>query len=129
MAWATFRNGRLAASRPVRTFPGQRLVAEATKFDPARHRHHPGACAIATIPRGSGDMDTGHRCPGEPLTQALLTRTVAFLREPDPTLPDQDLRLPENRFPPRPRDGRRCVVPCLKTVRHRVVRREQRRRH
>ena len=57
------------------------------------------------IPQGGGDMDTGHRCPGEPLTQALLTETVAFLSDAGLTLPDQDLSLPRNRFPPRPRDG------------------------
>ncbi len=58
------------------------------------------------VPQGGGEAATDHRCPGEPMTIALmaeavrqLTRTITY------TVPVQDLSVPLNRAPALPREG------------------------
>ncbi|MFI8966452.1 cytochrome P450 [Streptomyces sp. NPDC053493] len=63
----------------------------------------------ALIPQGGGPRD-GHRCPGEDITVTVLSRLARELARLDFTVPDQDLRIPLNRVPTRPRDGFRLVV-------------------
>lgn len=60
---------------------------------------------FAFVPQGGGDVATGHRCPGEGITLALmkvaidvLTRRVRF------GVPRQDLRIDYHRLPALPRD-------------------------
>ncbi len=77
---------------------------EPDSFRPERHLGR-GGCPVALVPQGGGDYLEGHRCPGEPLTVALLTEAVARLRALEWTLPQQDLTLPPNEFPPLPRGG------------------------
>ncbi|MSU91568.1 cytochrome P450 [Rhodobacteraceae bacterium 2CG4] len=78
-------------------------------FRPERHL---GADAApeALVPQGGGDPVDGHRCPGEDLTVALTTEAIARLRTMTWQVPEQDLSLPRNRFPPWPRDGMRISV-------------------
>ncbi len=57
------------------------------------------------VPQGGGDPHTGHRCPGEGLTIALLTVLVPRLARLGWTLPPQDLGIPLRRLPTRPRSG------------------------
>lgn len=57
------------------------------------------------VPQGGGDPRTGHRCPGEMITVALLRDLVVRLARLDCTLPPQDLRIPLSRIPTRPRSG------------------------
>ncbi|MEV0412601.1 cytochrome P450 [Streptomyces sp. NPDC050448] len=57
------------------------------------------------IPQGGGDARTGHRCPGEDITLSLLTALSSALAATDPAVPQQDLSIPLNRIPTRPRSG------------------------
>jgi fatty-acid peroxygenase len=59
------------------------------------------------VPQGAGDYRTDHRCPGEWLTLEILRRAVTRLLETPHTLPEQDLRIPRDRFPTLPRQGLR----------------------
>ncbi|PWR04958.1 cytochrome P450 [Micromonospora acroterricola] len=57
------------------------------------------------VPQGGGDPRTGHRCPGELITVALLRDLAVRLARLDHTVPPQDLRIPLHRIPTRPVDG------------------------
>ena len=59
---------------------------------------------FASVPQGGGDHATGHRCPGEWLTVAVMKAAALFLvREMDYTVPAQDLGIDERRVPALPR--------------------------
>ncbi len=63
------------------------------------------------IPQGGGDARQDHRCPGERLTLALMVSCTRLLtRALDYDVPEQDLTLPLNRMPTRPRKGLRMRV-------------------
>jgi fatty-acid peroxygenase len=57
------------------------------------------------VPQGAGDPDSGHRCPGEDVTVALLSELVVRLARLDYRLPEQDLRISLRRIPARPASG------------------------
>ncbi|MER7955781.1 cytochrome P450 [Streptomyces sp. NPDC096030] len=57
------------------------------------------------IPQGGGDPATGHRCPGEDITIALIASLAPRLARLPHDVPDQDLSIPLNRVPTRPRSG------------------------
>ncbi|MFE9438867.1 cytochrome P450 [Streptomyces sp. NPDC006602] len=57
------------------------------------------------VPQGGGDRATGHRCPGEDVTIALLTTLAPRLARLEYDVPEQDLRIPLNRIPARVRSG------------------------
>jgi fatty-acid peroxygenase len=57
------------------------------------------------VPQGGGDPRTGHRCPGEKITIALLAALVVRLAELDYDVPEQDLGISLRRIPARPRSG------------------------
>ena len=54
------------------------------------------------VPQGAGDPRTGHRCPGEDITVALLSTLVVALARLQYTLPEQDLSISLRRIPARP---------------------------
>jgi fatty-acid peroxygenase len=54
------------------------------------------------VPQGAGDPRTGHRCPGEDVTVALLSTLVVRLARLQYTLPEQDLSISLRRIPARP---------------------------
>lgn len=56
------------------------------------------------IPQGGGPKD-GHRCPGERVAVELVKVSVRWLTSASYDVPEQDLRLPLNRMPTRPRSG------------------------
>lgn len=60
----------------------------------------------ALVPQGGGDAATGHRCPGEGATIALMERFVEWATsDPAPyTVPPQDLRISLRRIPALPHD-------------------------
>ncbi|MFE0678329.1 cytochrome P450 [Streptomyces sp. NPDC058867] len=75
-------------------------------FDPARFTGagaRPGRDAM--IPQGGGDPATGHRCPGEDITVALLAALSPRLARLPHSVPEQDLSIPLHRVPARPRSG------------------------
>jgi fatty-acid peroxygenase len=57
------------------------------------------------IPQGGGDPLTGHRCPGEMVTVALLRALLPLLARLDYEVPSQDMTIPLGRVPTRPRSG------------------------
>lgn len=67
--------------------------------------------AYDLIPQGGGDPRTGHRCPGEKVTVALLATLARRLADLDHYLPPQDTTIDLSRIPARPRDGIQLVVP------------------
>jgi fatty-acid peroxygenase len=73
-------------------------------FDSGRHHgREPGTFEL--VPQGGGDVETGHRCPGEPATVGLLAALAPELARLEYTLPDQDLRVTRRRIPARVRSG------------------------
>ncbi len=73
-------------------------------FDPQRFLDRP-AGRDELIPQGGADPATGHRCPGEPVTVALLQALSTRLAGLDYDIPAQDLTIPLGRIPTRPRSG------------------------
>jgi fatty-acid peroxygenase len=73
-------------------------------FEPRRFLQRPPQ-ADELIPQGGGHRDTGHRCPGEDVTIALLRTLGPRLALLEYDVPDQDLRIPLNRMPARVRSG------------------------
>ncbi|MFI6294877.1 cytochrome P450 [Nonomuraea sp. NPDC050790] len=57
------------------------------------------------VPQGGGDPHTGHRCPGEAVTMAILRTLAVQLAWLDYTVPRQDLTISLRRVPTRPRSG------------------------
>ncbi|GHH36194.1 cytochrome P450 [Streptomyces candidus] len=55
------------------------------------------------VPQGGGDPATGHRCPGEDVTVALLATLAPRLARLSYDVPDQDLGIALSRIPARPR--------------------------
>ncbi|MFF4083510.1 cytochrome P450 [Streptomyces sp. NPDC001777] len=73
-------------------------------FDPSRFRGTP-AQPDELVPQGGGDPATGHRCPGEDITLALLSALAVLLSGLSYRVPEQDLAIPLNRIPTAPRSG------------------------
>ncbi|MEV4639377.1 cytochrome P450 [Actinoplanes sp. NPDC049548] len=63
------------------------------------------------IPQGGGDPRTGHRCPGEKITVAVLGTLVQRLARLDYYVPPQDLSIGLSRVPARVTSGFQLVVP------------------
>ncbi|MFM9632321.1 cytochrome P450 [Streptomyces galilaeus] len=80
------------------------LWADPYTFEPGRFLDRPPE-RDELIPQGGGDRATGHRCPGEDITIALLAALGPRLARLDYTVPHQDLRIPLDRLPSRVRSG------------------------
>jgi fatty-acid peroxygenase len=57
------------------------------------------------VPQGGGDPRTGHRCPGEQITVAVLSALAVRLARLDAEVPDQDVTISLRRIPAKPRSG------------------------
>ncbi|MFJ4877210.1 cytochrome P450 [Streptomyces sp. NPDC088745] len=80
------------------------LFPDPYAFDPGRFLDRaPGRDEL--VPQGGGDPATGHRCPGEDVTLAVLATLTPRLARLAYDVPEQDLRIPLNRMPTRPRSG------------------------
>jgi fatty-acid peroxygenase len=72
------------------------------RFDPERFLGRlPGPDVL--IPQGGGDAATGHRCPGEDITIALLAGFATWLARLSYAVPPQDLTISLRRIPALPR--------------------------
>ncbi|MCW6003984.1 cytochrome P450 [Micromonospora sp. CPCC 205371] len=72
------------------------------RFEPQRHLgHDPDPYEL--IPQGGADAATGHRCPGEDITIALLAAFATWLSKLDYDVPAQDLTISLRRIPALPR--------------------------
>jgi fatty-acid peroxygenase len=81
-----------------------RLWTDPYTFDPRRFVNRE-IDAFELVPQGAGDPHTGHRCPGEPFTVAILRALATRLARLDYQVPDQDLTISLRRVPARPRSG------------------------
>jgi fatty-acid peroxygenase len=79
-------------------------------FAPGRFLGHP-AGELELIPQGGGDPRTGHRCPGEMITIAVLGALVRRLARLDYYLPPQRTGIDLTRIPARVAGGPTIVVP------------------
>jgi fatty-acid peroxygenase len=68
--------------------------------------------AYELVPQGGGDPRTGHRCPGEQITIALLKSLVAGLARLPYEVPPQDLDISLRRIPARVPSGMRIIPPA-----------------
>ena len=66
--------------------------------------------AFELVAQGGGDTRTGHRCPGEQLTVALLSALAVRLARLEFDVPRQDLDISLRRLPARVADGVRLHV-------------------
>lgn len=74
------------------------------QFDPERFLADPGLGARVAA-QGAGDPRTGHRCPGEGLTVALIGAAARELAVMDYAVPPQDLSIDLSRMPAAPASG------------------------
>jgi fatty-acid peroxygenase len=101
---------RFPAGRPVLldlygTDHDPRLWDRPDEFRPDRFRGR-DIEAFELIPQGGGDLERGHRCPGEWTTIELLKVAVQVLAvELDYSVPDQDLRVRLDDMPALPASG------------------------
>jgi fatty-acid peroxygenase len=86
-----------------------RVWAEPYRFRPERFLDRP-AGEFELIPQGVGDPRTGHRCPGEQITVAVLTTLVQRLARLEYHLPPQNLDIDLTRIPARVRSGLKIIV-------------------
>jgi fatty-acid peroxygenase len=83
------------------------LFPEPYTFRPERFLDQTGAAVRRIgpwelVPQGAGDPRTGHRCPGEDITVAVLADLAVRLAQLECTLPEQDLSISLRRIPARP---------------------------
>jgi fatty-acid peroxygenase len=80
------------------------LWPEPYRFQPQRFLGHDlDPDPYALIPQGGADAATGHRCPGEDITVALLAAFATWLANLDYDVPPQDLTISLRRIPALPR--------------------------
>ena len=87
-----------------------RVWPEPYEFRPERFLGRPVG-EYELIPQGGGDPRTGHRCPGEKITLALLGTLVQRLARLEYYLPPQHMGIDLTRMPARVRSGPRIIVP------------------
>jgi fatty-acid peroxygenase len=61
--------------------------------------------AFELVPQGGGDPRTGHRCPGEQITVAVLAALAVRLARLPFDVPEQDLSISLRRIPAKPASG------------------------
>jgi fatty-acid peroxygenase len=81
-----------------------RLWPDPYSFDPGRFLGRTIDRDVL-VPQGGADPRTGHRCPGEVITVALLEALTVRLAQLDYDVPEQNLTISLRRIPARPRDG------------------------
>ena len=85
--------------------------AERQKCNRGAAAWHPRYCWPLLLRIACGLLATGHRCPGELITIALLGTFAKRLARLNYYVPPQDLAIDLSRIPARPADGMRIVVP------------------
>ncbi|MER6349983.1 cytochrome P450 [Streptomyces sp. NPDC001595] len=82
----------------------EHLWKDPYSFRPERFLHHPPG-SDELIPQGGADPRTGHRCPGEAMAVGILETLSRRLADLNHEVPPQDLTIPLDRIPTRPRSG------------------------
>ncbi|WP_117209250.1 cytochrome P450 [Allorhizocola rhizosphaerae] len=99
-----FDEGRLVLLDIYGTNHSPTLWREPETFDPQRFLGT-DAAPQHVIAQGGGEAGAGHRCPGEDITLRLMAQAAEALSNLDYRLPPQDLGIPLDRIPTRPRSG------------------------
>jgi fatty-acid peroxygenase len=117
-----FRRGRMVMLDIFGTDRDAGSWDEPDRFDPGRFiGREPDN--LAWVPHGDGEPMTSHRCAGEGVTTELLKTAEKHLARLRYDIPPQDLTVPLNRIPTRPRSGivmtnvRRIPVPVRAAAR------------
>ena len=79
-----------------------RIWGDPERFKPERFIKR-ASSGFDLIPQGAGEHARDHRCPGEWFTIELIGRALTALRETSYRVPDQQIDVPEDRFPTLPR--------------------------
>lgn len=99
-----FPRGRLVLLDLYGTNHDPSLWPDPFTFDPQRFVGRTPH-SFELIPQGGGDPYEGHRCAGEGITMRLLKQAIDRLSKLDYFVPPQDLEIPLDRIPTRPRSG------------------------
>lgn len=80
---------------------------EPDRFRPERFERENEDChRFAMIPQGGGEHATGHRCPGEWITLALIDLAIdKFVQQLSYRVPDQNLSMSLGDMPAKPKSG------------------------
>ena len=82
-----------------------RLWENPNQFEPERFKNRQ-IKPFDFLAQGGGDVNSGHRCPGERITIEVLKTVLGFLVEQvDFTVPEQDLSFSLSRMPTLPKSG------------------------
>jgi fatty-acid peroxygenase len=100
----TFQPGDWVLLDLYATNHDERIWGDSTVFRPDRFREWDGD-PFTLVPQGAGDAVTGHRCPGERATVAIMQTALLELARLDYYLPEQDLSIALTRFPALPKSG------------------------
>lgn len=93
-----------------------RIWGDPEVFRPDRFRGRDES-PFTFIPQGGGDFRTGHRCPGEPATIALMRTAVKMLTSGIRyAVPEQDLTIDLRRIPALPRS--RFIISRVTAAQH-----------
>jgi fatty-acid peroxygenase len=100
-----FRRGRRTLLDLHGTNHDPRTWSHPDRFDPERFRTwEPDPYTF--VPQGGGDVETHHRCPGEPISVRLMISAVDLLtRRLDYVVVRPDEPIDDRRLPALPRDG------------------------
>jgi fatty-acid peroxygenase len=97
-----FPKGRQVVLDLYGTSCDPRNWSDPEQFEPDRFRKARDD-TFSLVPQGGGHHATGHRCPGEWITIALMSEALKLLRRTRYLLPQQDLRIDFARLPALPR--------------------------
>ncbi len=101
----TFRRGTRTLLEVYGTNHDRRVWKRPEAFRPDRFLETP-ITPFNFIPQGGGDARTGHRCPGEAITMALMKQAIGMLTQRmQYDLPPQKLSVDRSRLPALPRSG------------------------
>lgn len=78
---------------------------QADEFDPERLLGVDFESITAFVPQGGGEVETGHRCPGEKIAVSSLATTVAALSAPQVAIAPEGLDFDWRAMPTRPEGG------------------------
>ncbi|PWS37068.1 cytochrome P450 [Falsiroseomonas bella] len=99
-----FRDGDWVLLDLYGTDHDPRIWGDPEVFRPERFHDWDGS-PFNFVPQGGGEHFTGHRCPGEWATIALMRGAVRLLARLPWDMPEQDLTVDLSRMPAQPRSG------------------------